>query len=30
MEEASAKIESVIGNVSRKLQAAGDDLEEWL
>ena len=28
VEEASAKIESVMGAVSRKLQAAGDDLEE--
>lgn len=28
VEEASAKIESVIGDVTRKLQAAGDDLEE--
>jgi light-regulated signal transduction histidine kinase (bacteriophytochrome) len=28
VEEASTKIESVIGDVSRKLQAAGDDLEE--
>jgi uncharacterized protein YoxC len=28
VEEASAKIESVMGTVSRKLQAAGDDLEE--
>jgi hypothetical protein len=28
VEEASAKIESVIGTVTRKLNAAGDDLEE--
>lgn len=28
VEEASAKIESVIGDVTRKLQAAGEDLEE--
>jgi hypothetical protein len=28
VEEASAKIESVIGDVTRKLQAAGGDLEE--
>ena len=28
VEEASAKIESVIGDVTRKLRAAGDDLEE--
>lgn len=28
VEEASAKIESVIGDVSRKLQAAGEDLDE--
>jgi uncharacterized protein YoxC len=28
VEEASAKIESVMGTVSRKLQAAGNDLEE--
>jgi rubrerythrin len=26
--EASTKVESVIGDVTRKLQAAGDDLEE--
>ena len=28
VEEASTKIESVIGDVTRKLRAAGDDLEE--
>ena len=28
VEEASAKIESAIGDLSRKLQAAGEDLEE--
>jgi hypothetical protein len=28
VEEASARIESVIGDVARKLQAAGEDLEE--
>ncbi len=28
VEEASAKIESVIGDVTRKLRAAGEDLEE--